>query len=151
MVSIMIKTTVREIIDDSVGNYGNNTRIYLVRDGDVVFYVGQSIDMHTRMRDHLGMSGRSMPDRLTDLVIDNLPASEQWEVYFYTLDECEQVIGKPSIFLKNVDTYEMEMIAHYNPCLNFTLNPHRIPLPSRYIHSPEVANERVKYKRKQGE
>jgi len=54
--------------------------LYLFRDGDVVFYVGQSIHPFERLQEHLGQGDPWLeaPDRLGQLILNNHPASLAW-------------------------------------------------------------------------
>jgi hypothetical protein len=52
--------------------------VYVIRDGDLVFYVGQSDDVVNRLYDHLGDGPYSAdPSSIGRLIIDNVPASLQ--------------------------------------------------------------------------
>jgi hypothetical protein len=62
--------------------------IYVVRDGDEIFYVGRSEDdCFTRLRTHLGhkFRGHQSLSTLGGFIMRNLPESRHWTVELYTM------------------------------------------------------------------
>lgn len=144
----MIKITVHQLLhDEMLGlnrvNLGLREKafaessIYLVRDGQTIFYIGKSgPDVVERMRTHLGQEfrGRSKLDAVGELIVANFPESELWLIEFYSSEECRWTIPN-SKTLRFVDTRTAEwcMIRHYKPCLNVSGNHYQAtPLPKNY-------------------
>jgi len=113
--------------------------IYVVRDGNDIFYVGKSDDCcFTRLRAHLGYEfrGHRNLSTLGELIQRNLPHSRQWSVELYTNEDTKRVIPKrmykgfvhwPTGFA------ETAMIQTLKPYLNVKLNTgNRRYLPERY-------------------
>jgi hypothetical protein len=141
----MLRLTVREVLecDDQGGELYN---LYLYRDGDVVFYIGQSGQPFERLREHLGQGERNLydPDAIGQLILNNRPASLAWVVEVYSLAEMQGLHGIPVRLDKvALDSMERELIMQRRPCLNRTLNKNRTPLPLRYIKDSAIANEGV--------
>lgn len=108
--------------------------IYSVRDGGLVFYVGQSRrDVLTRFGEHM-----QKPSRLGQLIKLNVPASHDWSVDFYALADCAAFVQQKSLFALqawqnfDMDMAEQAMIAALRPVLNLDFNEKPTPLPARY-------------------
>lgn len=120
----------------------NGPQIYAIRDGDVAFYVGQSIDPFRRIGQHMGYE-RRLPSELGVLILENQPESDEWTFECYGLKDCEQIIRQslPEIwdeeareFMLRVcrvdqDKAEACMIQALKPCLNGSSI-----LPAKYTH-----------------
>jgi len=98
----MIHTTIGALLDGTLADLDTTDHhLYVVRDGDVVFYVGKSQDVIDRLRSHVGkgtwghMSGRSSLGRLIE---DNLPGARHWQIELLTPSEC----GVEPIIVKGV-------------------------------------------------
>ena len=150
----MQKTTIGAIIAGEVPYDEPSAFIYLFRDGGTIFYIGKSVDVYSRIEEHLGMQGRGYlrgGAKMEYIVNTNRPESLAWEVYLYTIVDCEVITGCQY----NRESYgrdfamemaELDMIALHHPCLNTANNPHGTPLPARYIKVTGIANEGVKLK-----
>ena len=127
----MKQQTIKDTLSQGGGIQEADYRLYLIRDGETVFYVGQSRNPHNRFLSHLGMDGRSSPSEIGRFIRKNAPTSDAWLFEQYTLEE----VGDHS----SVTTAERALIARYRPCFNTTANPDRLPLPAQYkdIHSDE--------------
>jgi hypothetical protein len=110
--------------------------IYVVRNGDDIFYVGKSDDdCFVRLRSHLGCEfrGKRSVSSLGELVLRNLPEAREWSVEFYTNAETKRVV--PRRFYEGfvdwpTEYAELAMIQTLRPCLNVKLNslhPHELP------------------------
>lgn len=92
-------------------------RLYVVRDGDVVFYVGQSQNVINRLWDHLGegcwarVQGKSNLGRLIKF---NLPASRVWQIELLTVEDCQDY-GET---YGDVSRAEQLLIDYHSPYLN---------------------------------
>lgn len=113
--------------------------VYVVRDGDEVFYVGKSDDdCFTRLRTHLGhdFRGQRSVSNLGEFIMRNLPESRHWIVELYTNEDTKRVIPKrmyEGFFQWPTDYAEMAMIQTLKPCLNVKLNTrNRREIPARY-------------------
>lgn len=129
----MQTTTVHAILhkqlDSTLGHL-----IYVVRDGPLVFYVGQSKrDVVARFGEHM-----QKPSRLGELVELNRPQSLDWAVDFYTLADCRPFVAQKSLFAMqtwehfDMDMAEQNLIATLRPVLNRDFNPQPSPLPPHY-------------------
>jgi hypothetical protein len=127
----MKQQTIKEVLSENGGIQEADYRLYLMRDGETVFYVGQSRNPHNRFLSHLGMDGRSSPSEIGRFIRKNASASDAWLFEQYTLEEA----GDHS----SSDAAERALIARYRPCFNTMANPDRSPLPARYrdVHSEE--------------
>ncbi len=129
----MQTTTVQAILDKQIDNTRGHV-IYVVRDGSLAFYVGQSKrDVVARFGEHL-----QKPSRLGELIELNRPGSLQWAVDFYTLADCRPFVSQKSLFTMqawehfDMDMAEQSLIAALRPVLNRDFNPHPTPLPRHY-------------------
>jgi len=113
--------------------------IYVVRDGDVVFYVGKSDDdCFARLRSHLGFEfrGHRSLSALGGLITRNLPESRMWCVNLYTNEETKKIV--PKRFYEDLVRWptkyaEEAMIQTLEPCLNVMLNcQNQRMVPDRY-------------------
>lgn len=117
--------------------------IYVVRDGDCVFYVGQSNSVTARLDEHLGRSSRGgplSPSRLGQVIRDNLPGSRSWVVEFWSVVECKRELADVSSrsWQWDKDDAERAMIEARRPCLNTMGNPHGRRLPDQYRRPDEL-------------
>jgi hypothetical protein len=108
--------------------------LYLFRDDQVVFYVGQSYNAFERVWEHLhgGFKGRSVVGRF---VLCNWPHSMKFiiELMNSKSPRFDPVGNGP-------DAIEQYLIERLSPCFNEAMNSHPKPLPSRY--SPPNATGR---------
>jgi hypothetical protein len=100
--------------------------IYLVRDRDVVFYVGRSTNCYRRLLEHccLGygwQAGSLSP--LGQLAADNAPDSYEWTVELH---------GVVRLGYDSADAAEVALIRERRPCLNRRNAVKHDPLPERY-------------------
>lgn len=147
----MIQITVSEAVHgnhDITGHY-----LYVVKDGETVFYVDLSNHPTSRLCEHLGMDGPHMTDRLGQIILDNQPGSSQWQFEMYTLAECLPMVTEHC----DIETYtrmyqdrrwlrasmemaEQALITHYQPCLNSNkAHGYRHRVPEKYIKR-KIAN-----------
>lgn len=129
----MITVTIGSILDKAT-THALGQLIYVVRDGALVFYVGQSRrDVITRFWEHL-----QAPSHLGRLIAVNKPDSLQWIVNFYALADCEQFVQQKSLFAMqewqhfDMDMAEQALIQTMHPVLNRDFNEKPTPLPARY-------------------
>jgi len=131
----MISISVGEILQ----GWDDNTfddRIYLVRDANLVFYVGvleSSILDH--LLDHCGLVDNGPPaGRLGKLILDNASSSNGWVVDLLSLEDCELIIREVTPMTKRVDAAQALfcLATYYGPCLVEKDNPNPVPLPERY-------------------
>jgi serine/threonine protein phosphatase PrpC len=112
----MISLSLGKVLNGWNGNPGDS-RIYMVRDGNVVFYVGKlerSIVDH--ILDHCGLEDSSRtPDRLGQLILDSTPSSNGWLVDLLNLEDCAPIIREVTPMYKRLDTGKAEfaLISYY--------------------------------------
>jgi hypothetical protein len=148
----MIKITITDLLNGFTEDPDAQDlhSLYLIRDGDVVFYVGKSENVIDRLLGHLGLGNWGWAggsDSLVRLIEANLPQSLNWQIELLTVEDCKPYITDglqlrdPSsakgitlffIWERNIKLCEQCLIAHYHPCLNIIYNQHATPLPERY-------------------
>lgn len=101
--------------------------LYLLRDENVVFYVGQSHLAFDRVWDHLlgGFKGHSMAGRF---VWCNWPASMSFTVELSS-SRFEQFVDVGH----ELNASERLLIQRWNPCFNISLNQQPTSLPACYL------------------
>ncbi|MCA9981842.1 MAG: GIY-YIG nuclease family protein [Anaerolineales bacterium] len=100
--------------------------LYLFRDEEVVFYVGQSDQAHGRVWQHLlnGFKGRSDVGRF---VWCNWPKSMRFTIELH----CSQADTFAHVN-HELDAAEQALIARWSPCFNVVYNKEPTPLPEKY-------------------
>ena len=100
--------------------------LYLVRDGPVVFYVGQSYVAFDRVWSHFygGFKARSLLGRL---ILCNWPASMHW-----TVELLSSRLERFAAVGRQLEAAERLLIQDLAPCLNEALNRQPTPLPEVY-------------------
>ena len=153
----MLVLTVKEFLETDNINEPPDAFIYLVRDGDIIFYVGQSRNLAQRISEHLGHGRKSASD-LGELILGNMPDSENWIIEFHTIKDCSGKVKehygidysqytlddfcRSEMLLKTaIDFSEIVMINDCRPCLNVTYNANRTALPLKYIPIPIESSE----------
>ena len=98
--------------------------LYIVSDGDNIFYVGKSKDVFTRLLQHLGRHwrGAGIPSPLGRFVLDNAPVSADWTIATLTVDDVAAMTGVQfSEHSCRTDQAEQALIAYLRPALNDAL------------------------------
>ena len=132
----MLTLKLRDVLEDRTPDAVSECNLYVVRDGEVIFYVGQSQrEVADRVCQHCGMGrhGRgaafNRKSVLGYLVEDNLPESLQWEVDFMTVQDCDKRFNYEA---RSVIEAETVLIVELRPALNGSLNRNPMPLPDKY-------------------
>jgi len=125
-----IKEWAEKVETNATGMQAEHYRIYVIRDGETVFYVGQSHNPHNRLLEHMALS-RTQPSLIGTFIRENAPASGAWVFEQYTLDDCSEVVGR----CRDVDDAEEALIKLHRPYFNAAMNPYPLPLPMRYKSS----------------
>ena len=101
--------------------------LYLFRDENVVFYVGQSHHAFDRVWDHLkgGFKGHSLVGRF---LWNNWPVSMKFVIELIS-STSEQFAGIGN----DLDAAERQLIATWSPCFNMSLNRQPTPIPIYYL------------------
>lgn len=101
--------------------------LYLFRDNDVVFYVGQSHLAFYRVWDHLkgGFKGHSMVGRFMWV---NWPVSMK-----FTIELMSSKNEEFAAILHDLSAAERQLIERWCPCFNISLNNQPTPIPSNYF------------------
>ena len=102
--------------------------LYLLRDEETVFYVGQSLSAFARVWDHFyaGFKARSVMGRF---IVCNWPVSMRFTLQMY--DARDPLFAAQA---HDLDLAEQALIQRHQPCLNTTHNPNPTPLPPHYLH-----------------
>jgi hypothetical protein len=100
--------------------------LYLFREGEVAFYIGQSERAFERVWQHIqdGYKGRSTIGRF---LLSNWPISRYFTVELFSSNH-DQFAGVEH----NLDASEKQMIEQWKPCFNIAANRNPTPLPARY-------------------
>jgi len=100
--------------------------LYLLRDENIVFYVGQSHVAFHRVWEHFygGFKGRSLVGRF---IICNWPVSMR-----FTVELMSSRAARFETVQNDLDLSEQFLIQLHSPCLNTALNPNPTPIPSQY-------------------
>jgi hypothetical protein len=101
--------------------------LYLFRDEDVVFYVGQSHFAFARVWEHLlsGFKGHSMMGRF---VWCNWPRSMKFTIELLS-SQFEQFYSLGN----DLNAAERSLIQQWSPCFNISQNNQPTPLPACYL------------------
>jgi len=134
----MITTTVGDLLDgklDDLRTPGHD--LYIVRDAEVVFYVGKSQNVIGRLLGHCGRGtwGRGKgSSELGSFIGRNLPESRGWTIELLTEKDAHDVVQFyfPCGLTWQVGTAEQELIKHYGPCINRTYNYEPQAIPDKY-------------------
>lgn len=100
--------------------------LYLFRDENVAFYVGQSHLAFSRVWEHLlgGFHGHSIVGRF---VWSNWPVSMRFTIELLSSQSAQfEALGN------NLDAAERQLIHSLSPCFNVSLNSQPTPLPPSY-------------------
>lgn len=102
--------------------------LYLLRDEQTVFYVGQSQSAFARVWTHFyaGFKARSVMGRF---IVCNWPVSMR-----FTIELMQARHPRFAAHNHDLNQAEQALIAEYRPCLNTTHNPNPLPLPAGYTH-----------------
>jgi hypothetical protein len=100
--------------------------LYLFRDDEMVFYVGQSHLAYDRVWQHIadGYKARSMVGRF---VLCNWPRSMR-----FTIELWSSQADRFAAVDRDLNAAERSLIEQYAPCFNEALNRRPTPLPDRY-------------------
>jgi predicted GIY-YIG superfamily endonuclease len=130
-----------------VGNNHSIHFIYVYTDGEYTFYVGRSQDPYTRLRQHIGIEGRSrLADSIGQFILDFRPESLAWLMQIYTLHELDPdrfqaaKANEMQHTTAFADSIEQSLIDRLHPCLNGQHNRQATALPRKYR---QIANEGV--------
>jgi hypothetical protein len=127
----VIQTTIKTALYGTVEGYAFDEThvIYIIREGDTVFYIGQSQEPLLRLEQHLtaGFIGQ--------LMRDFWPLSAHWQVDLLTFADGAQILDTTGMDPKQSTDrmiVERALIQHYKPCCNIANNPTPSCLPERY-------------------
>ncbi len=100
--------------------------LYLFRDDEVVFYVGQSYLAYDRVWQHIydGYKARSVVGRF---ILCNWPTSMRFTIELWS-SQADRFAG----INHYLNAAERSLIEQYQPCFNDTYNLRPTPLPDRY-------------------
>jgi hypothetical protein len=109
--------------------------LYLFRDDETVFYVGQSYCAFERVWEHIrgGPHGHAIVGRF---VLANWPRSGR-----FTIELLNALGPRFDTVAHNLDAAERQLIEQFTPCFNVSLNAQPAPLPPGYL----APNANIKY------
>ena len=90
----MYRVKIKDAVNEEAGVFPQEyigSCIDVVRDGGVIFYVGQSEDPLFRLQQHLGLE-RRLPSSLGRLILRNQPESDEWMIECYRLSDCQPLV-----------------------------------------------------------
>lgn len=89
----MLTFQLNDVLKDKLPDF-QFYNIYLVRENDVIFYIGKAADAPERIKQHFGLSSSfNSFSSFADLILKNNPKSKRWKVNFYTIDDCRKIVG----------------------------------------------------------
>ena len=147
----MISTTIQEALKMDSSEFEDHY-LYLVRDGETVFYVGRSKNLLNRLGQVFGYTSPIDTMELRYLYMDNLPQSNAWVFEAFTLSDCEEEVMEyernysrnfnkeryrkryydPERLETSMKIAQQVLILKYKPCLNTIGNPTPSALPKNY-------------------
>lgn len=140
----MKQLTIREMLQEEPGIMTEDYRLYMIRDGETVFYVGQAGNPYNRFLSHIEGFGGNGPSHVGEFLFANAPRSGAWLFEQYTIEECRPFVEEyRATFFKapralgdyfGLDEAEKSLIKHYRPCLNTAMNPNPLPIPEQYVN-----------------
>jgi len=122
-----------KLLSGKNGRTDESHRIYVVRDGDTVFYVGQTTrPPEDRLHEHrYGRYNYGSPSsNLGEVIEHNEPDSHDWTVELYKPAECEQYARIQADGKTSLSRAEGIIINEYEPHLNGRGD--KTSLPERY-------------------
>lgn len=132
----MIKTNVGDLWDKKLDDLDTTGyRLYVIRDGETVFYVGQSKEVLVRLLDHLGQRDQEqVTSTLNRFVNNNLPEAGAWQVELMTVADCGPLVKDhfPAYKRWGVDLAEIALMREFHPCFNTLHNPRSSQIPDKY-------------------
>jgi hypothetical protein len=101
--------------------------LYIIRDEETVFYVGQSYQAFDRVWNHIRTGYRARSD-VGRFLLCNWPKSLNYEIELLSSES-------PEFAEVNNDVIRAEalLINRYKPCLNDSLNADPVELPEKYF------------------
>lgn len=151
----MITVTIAEAMETTIDT--TDHYLYRYRSEEDIFYVGRSLSPIDRLMQHLGKDRPWSPDRIGTLIREQFPASRDWLMEMYTLEDCIPFIDEASLpfyraNLQNllvrdslIQEAENCMIYRFEPYLNYINNANKKKrLPEKYYIEGQIANEGVK-------
>ena len=100
--------------------------LYLFRDAQVVFYIGQSHLAFVRVWEHIvqGYKARSVVGRF---ILANWPYSMKFTIELFSSSSSRFApVGN------EINAAERSLIEQHSPCFNESLNLHPTPVPAQY-------------------
>lgn len=152
----MITATITDLLEGDLGELDARPHfLYVVKDGETVFYVGMSQHVTDRLLGHFGMNAFYLggESNLAKLVEANAPDSLVWQIELKTVPEClpeakdregafindqEWQVTIPyltsnDLFDKNiVERVEKYLIGELRPVVNIQWNNNPTRLPEKY-------------------
>lgn len=123
---------------------------YVLRNGVDILYIGVSVDAVDRVLGHLGFSTTlAWPGQgdMLSFILDNRPASRDWQFQFYSLQPCAtggdlcsvRIVGsgfnRRSRCRSCLEQVESRLIRQFNPTLNAMHRTELSPTVNSYIDS----------------
>ena len=139
----MLIRTLQQLKDNPPTYEELHDTVYVLRDGDVCFYIGKSgyrVSESVLRHLKLGSGGRGRYSVVGQLIRHHAPASDQWQVEFWNANDIFERF--PSMRDEHSDGWlsvgEIKhlLIQFFQPRLNTSPNYNPPPLPDRYLLVP---------------
>jgi hypothetical protein len=128
----MTKTTLTELINDPDATNQPGEQLYIFRDDEAVFYVGQSqMGGGARAYEHW-CGGFRANDRLNEFLRAAVADGLDLIVEFWSVDDCKAIDSPMEIY--GIDDAEHLLIAYHCPAFNTSgAGKRSASVPARYI------------------
>jgi hypothetical protein len=134
----MVTFTIADLRADTIPPRPVPHPVYLVRNGEHVFYVGRSqADVIDHLRRHIGAGTWSWsdPGPLAKFIRDNMPAADAWQIELLTLEECAPLVHQYFPHEAVVIEHAAQAVMQAErPSLNTLGNPDPKPVPLDYVY-----------------
>ena len=91
----MIVSTMQAVLDETITSQQlQDHYLYLVRDQEVILYIGQALNPVERLESHIGLRWRRSKSPFGELFERNRPGSLEWKVELYRLADCADLLAQ---------------------------------------------------------
>lgn len=146
----MLTYTLAEFLENDVDE--GHARIYAVRDGETVLYVGKAASgVRERwlftLGSHMTVNGFSWQgwSAIGCAIAEHYPVSRDWLIDLYAVEDCRAIVGKRFSGLDfddpydRIETAELAMIQELRPLFNVANTGYERETPAKFRRGPAMA------------